>query len=160
MDLHPQLARRADRGHCDSGIRDFHFHADARNGFFVEQHDASGADAGGGYRDRRCHHRARKHFSLHGREGKRPHSSGHRSHQRDWSGGHGHDALACDYFPAHCVHDRVCAEVRELLRVDHGHGHHGIVAGGLHADPDDEFADVKVGWPREESPFRRIPAFR
>src|SRR5205823_13737034 len=65
-----------------------------------------------------------------------------------------------DYFPAHCVHDRLRPEVCEFFRMDNGHGHHGVAAGGLHADADDEFADVEVRWPREEGPFRRIPAFR
>ena len=55
-----------DRGGRDSGLGDCNLHADARHGFFAEQHDSPGADTGRRYRDRRRHHRAGEHFSLHG----------------------------------------------------------------------------------------------
>ena len=63
-----------------------------------------------------------------------------RGHARNRPGGHGHNAVAGDYFSADRVYERLRPQIREFLRLDDGHGHPGFAAGGFHAHADDEFA--------------------
>jgi len=65
---------------------------------------------------------------------------GHQSHARNRPGRHGHNALACDHLPAHRLHEWLRPQIRQLFRLDHGHGHPGLSPGSLHANPDDVLA--------------------
>src|SRR2546426_405446 len=71
-----------------------------------------------------------------------------RGHSRNRAGGDGHHALAGDHLPADRVYERLCAALRQLLRLDDGHGHPGLFAGELHADADDELPDPRGGGQR------------
>jgi HAE1 family hydrophobic/amphiphilic exporter-1 len=68
----------------------------------------------------------------------------------------GHDSLPGDYFSAHRIHDRLCEEICEFLRMDDGDGHSRFAFGGLHAYADDELALSEIGRKRKEDACRRI----
>ena len=69
----------------------------------------------------------------------------HRGHARNWAGGDGDHAFADHHLSAHRVHDGICAQVCEFVRLDDGNGDSGFAARGLHADADDEFAPAEAG---------------
>ena len=78
-------------------------------------------------------------------KGPRPFRCSHRGDARDRPGGDGDHLLADHHLSAHRLHDRLRAEIRELLWLDDGDGHPGLAAGGIHAHADDEFPPAETG---------------
>ena len=67
-----------------------------------------------------------------------------RGDQGDHAGGGGDDALAGDHLPAHRLHERLRAALREPVRLDDGVLHPGLDAGELHAHPDAQLAPAQA----------------
>ncbi len=68
LHLSGESSHHADCGRRHSDVHHFHFRADGRHGVHAQPDHHAGADSDGGHRDRRRHHRARKHLPLHRRE--------------------------------------------------------------------------------------------
>src|SRR5207245_9557752 len=77
-----------------------------------------------------------------------------------WTRCHAHQFSACDYFPAYLVHDRLCPEICQFFRMDHGDRHSRFPVGSFYSYANDELALPEAGRRRKESTLPGLPALR